>query len=209
MILDYLDIDNEVENKATFNKIQTICPFCQTGVQYIERFGLKNRAGYFFFMECPTCGYCWSLHNAERNDKLLNLTKTTTEIKLLDRIKELSPDFCEIYKQSIQAEQLGLFTIVGTGFCKSLEVLVSDYLKKVQNETPTFNFSQNIKKLKGFEDDIIQLSFSRLIRNDTVHPEKTTDYTIDDLKESIDCLIAFFDAKYSTFKLSQKLNKSK
>ena len=43
-------------------------------------------------------------------------------------ISELSPNFCEIYNQAYIAEQTNLMQICGTGYRKSLEFLIKDYL---------------------------------------------------------------------------------
>ena len=47
---------------------------------------------------------------------------------LSDIISELSPNFCEIYNQAYIAEQTNLMQICGTGYRKSLEFLIKDYL---------------------------------------------------------------------------------
>lgn len=50
-------------------------------------------------------------------------------------IKQISPDFCAIYKQSDEAEQYGLVLVAGPGYRKALEFLIKDYIKTRLPET--------------------------------------------------------------------------
>ena len=60
-------------------------------------------------------------------------------------IQSISEDFCNIYNEAFQAEQLGLLQICGVGYRKALEFLIKDYLIML---TPTNQ--ENIKmKLLG------------------------------------------------------------
>ena len=45
-----------------------------------------------------------------------------------EQIVNLSPQFCEIFNQSLEAEARGLNKISGVGFRKALEVLIKDFL---------------------------------------------------------------------------------
>ena len=62
-------------------------------------------------------------------------------------ISELSPNFCEIYNQAYIAEQTNLMQICGTGYRKSLEFLIKDYLISItpedQHETIRNKFLNN------------------------------------------------------------------
>lgn len=209
MKFDYYDTNDDCTYSVSFENIQSICPFCETGVKYVPIVGIKNIKGYYFLVECPSCHYCTTLHNVNSSNSLTNLTPVLKHIDIPKNIQELSSRFCHIYTDTLRAEAFGLHTIIGVGLCKALECLVYDYLIKVQNDKPVKNLSQNISMLKGFEDDIIQLSFAKFIRNNEVHPEKETEYTVEDLKETIECLISLFNAKYSTFKLKNKSNEFK
>lgn len=52
-----------------------------------------------------------------------------------EEIKTLSSRFVEIYNQSLQAENLGLSELAGMGYRKSLEVLVKDYIIRMNPES--------------------------------------------------------------------------
>src|SRR5579872_1051581 len=59
--------------------------------------------------------------------------------KLLDpefpaELREISPDYCDIYAEAHQAEQLGLLLVAGPGYRKALEFLVKDYVSRLHPE---------------------------------------------------------------------------
>lgn len=208
MRLNTFDKNNTITSTIDYSTIPSHCPYCHTEVLFDEKFGIFNRTGYYYLVECPKCNSCSILHASDRSGYIYNITPDQNIlIELPKHIRELSPRFCEIYSQTVKAEKLGLNELIGLGYSKSLECLVYDYLVKVQNISPVKNFAQNISKLENFNDATIQLTLAKFVRNDVVHPEKESDFDITDMKDSIECLITFFDAKYATFKLSQKLDK--
>ena len=63
--------------------------------------------------------------------------------------------------------------------------------------------------LKNFDDAVINLTLSRFVRNDETHPIKESSFTVEDLIDSVECIVVFFDSKYSTFKLQSKITSLK
>lgn len=207
MRLDTYDKNNKLTSAKDYPEIPSHCPYCHTEVLFEEIYGTHNRTGYYYLVECPKCNCCSILHAPNSSSSIFNITPDQKlVIELPKHIRELSPKFCETYTQAVKAENFGLNELVGLGFSKAIECLVYDYLVKVQNDTPVTNFAQNINKLKDFTDATIQLSLAKFVRNDEIHPEKQSNFNLDDMKDAIECLITFFDAKYATFKLAQKLN---
>lgn len=101
-------------------------------------------------------------------------------------IKNLSPEYCQIYTQSVCAEQNGLFHICGMGYRKALEFLIKDYmitrLKEDSNVIQKESLSACINKLGN--ETLIKLSKAcAWLGNDETHYQKKfTDKNLTDLK---------------------------
>ena len=203
----------DMENHECFELESRICPYCNFAVTYEFFPGFKDyMLQHVFVAQCPNCNN-YSLFVSEKSEEeeliLHNLIEPKTHKPLSENLKELSPAFCEIYEQTYLAKSNHLTKLIGIGFGKALEQLVHDYLVKVQNDKPKRNFAENIKMLKNFDDAVINLSLSKFVRNDEIHPVKESNFTIDDLMEAVECIVVFFDSKYSTFKLQSKMSSLK
>lgn len=103
------------------------------------------------FLRCTSCGQYFTREFEYNfpvdifNDKELLtiaselITSYTPPINdgVQPNIQELSPDFYEIYLQSLQTEQQGLDKIVGVGYRKALEFLIKDYAIKLYPDKAT------------------------------------------------------------------------
>lgn len=124
-------------------------------------------------------------------------------------IEKLSPDFVSIYNDSLHAETLGMTSICGMGYRKSLEFLVKD-----------FAISNN----PNSEKEIIELALGKCIEqyidnpklkslakasawlgNDETHyVRKHPKYGISELKAFINAFVTFIDAELA-YKNAQAL----
>lgn len=117
-------------------------------------------------------------------------------------IKDLSPDFCNIYNQAYASEQYELKDISGMAYRKALEFLVKDYAIMLQP-----NNKDNIVKAplsRCINDYIDNTRIKKLavasawLGNDETHYErKFKDYNIDNLVEFINAIVSFIDSDIS------------
>lgn len=120
----------EIENKSI------TCPFC--GVvnipQYIFLKESEDNSSLNVFTQCtnPQCRnmFITQFKEGATFAKFIKILPTALPLKrtFSNIISELSPNFCEIYNQAYIAEQTNLMQICGTGYRKSLEFLIKDYL---------------------------------------------------------------------------------
>jgi hypothetical protein len=100
----------------------------------------------YTFNYCSSCDSCFiSRHEYDFDTSGYNFIFSAPHSKstrfFSDNIKSLSPQFIEIYTDSLTAENTGLTSICGMGYRKALEFLVKDYaILKNPNE------SDSIKK---------------------------------------------------------------
>ncbi len=204
MKLEYVTEFNETKRYYEENFL-SLCPHCNHDVEFTIQYGKLSHHRLNFLVECPRCHEYSLICKEEQAGYYRNLIPSTEKILLPPLIEELSPKFCEIYQQTYQASNFGLNNLIGIGLSKAIEQLVYDYLVKVQGETPTYSFSKNIKLLKDFDDAVVQLTFSKFIRNDEVHPARDSEFTLDEMIASVEHLITLFTAKYSSYKTKKLL----
>lgn len=118
-------------------------------------------------------------------------------------IKDVSPDFVDIYNQALKAEHFKLEQISGVGYRKALEFLIKDFLIKHEHidsskVNPTalgtcINTMLDNPQLK------IAASRATWLGNDQTHYEqKYTDKDINDLKRLIDLSVHWISMIYLT-----------
>lgn len=193
----------------------SICPICdKSGIpSYLNSYFINDENIYpnlFIFFFCHNCekmfigNYhfdrfdCTSLMAFDPRDK-------ACEKKFSENIKELSPNFCEIYNQAFASQQYGLNDISGMGYRKALEFLVKDYAISLNPED-----EENIKKsvlskcISNYIDNrrIKQLAVaSAWLGNDETHyTKKHQEYNVDDLIAFIDATVSFIDSDLSALK---------
>jgi len=113
---------------------------------------------------------------------------------------KLSPRFCEIYNQALEAEENELDELSGPGYRKALEFLVKD-----------FAISRNPESIENIKDIDLSRCINQFIENrriktlaekcawignDLTHyTRKHEDLTIDDLKILIGVAVSFIDSE--------------
>lgn len=186
--------------------IDDICPICKTAISpnFIKIVAYKSNNGErcSSFCRCPNCGetyintyiYNFGLRKLEQ---LLSSAPNNFQPKNFeDEIKTLSPNFIEIYNQSLHAETMQLDQIAGMGYRKAVEFLIKDFAK---SEHP--DDEESIKQMplsvciNNYVDDskIKNLATKTVwLGNDETHYiRKHTDRDINDLKQFIRATVHF------------------
>ena len=172
------------------------CPMCNsvTQIEPLNNWLIQKddeNAELFSFYFCSKCekffiGHYEVLYYQTTNLISFSPKKSYNTKDFPKLIKELSPDFCEIYNQAYIAQQQGLTKISGIGYRKALEFLVKDYVIFLNP-----NESVNIKSLnlsscisKYIESSQIKslATAATWIGNDETHYiKKNLDYNIEDM----------------------------
>ena len=203
----------EIENKSI------TCPFC--GVvnipQYIFLKESEDNSSLNVFTQCtnPQCRNMFITQFKEGASfaKFIKILPTALPLKrtFSNIISELSPNFCEIYNQAYIAEQTNLMQICGTGYRKSLEFLIKDYLISItpedQHETIRNKFLNNC-----IRDNISNINIKTVasravwLGNDETHyTRKWEDKDINDLKSIIELTLHWIESEIRTQKLLEDM----
>jgi hypothetical protein len=125
-------------------------------------------------------------------------------------IKDVSPNFVEIYSQSLYAEETGLSLISGIGYRKALEFLIKDYLIFIDNENQDailiMPLGQCINKLENY--NIKEMAKrATWIGNDEAHyVRKWGDKDLQDLKKLIEVVVYFIAMDVSSKKYLEEMS---
>lgn len=196
------------------------CPFCGV-INIPEYLFLKNVERNDFlnvFTQCtnPTCRNMFITQFSTvgvREPVFTKILPTALPEKrtFSDIISELSPNFCEIYNQAYIAEQTNLMQICGTGYRKSLEFLIKDYLISTlpedQHEAIKNKFLNNC-----IRDNISNINIKTVasravwLGNDETHyTRKWEDKDINDLKSIIELTLHWIESEIRTQKLLEDM----
>lgn len=183
-------------------KIFTIkCPVCQVTITLNPLTCLQEwRENQFYgIFSCPNCLHPITLFGSLQQVHINSITKYKLENLQIyptahykhtfaKEICDLSPNFIEIYSQSMECKIHGYNQLVGMGFRKSIEFLITDYITNFLHETPKGKLEDRIKQLGLSEEDAIFADVVRLAGNDETHTKKATDFSIEDMIYCIDVL---------------------
>ena len=135
-----------------------------------------------------------------------------------DPIKSISADFCEIYNQTLHAEEEGLVQIAGPGYRKALEFLIKDYVsREAQNALAEAKASKNEAAFEAATKSISEIQTQPLaavieqripdgqiketakratwLGNDETHyVRKWEDHDLKDLKDLISLMVRFVES---------------
>lgn len=196
------------------------CPFCGV-INIPEYLFLKNveRSDFFnVFTQCtnPTCRNMFITQFSTvgvRKPVFTKILPTALPEKrtFSNIISELSPNSCEIYNQAYIAEQTNLMQICGTGYRKSLEFLIKDYLISTlpedQHEAIKNKFLNNC-----IRDNISNINIKTVasravwLGNDETHyTRKWEDKDINDLKSIIELTLHWIESEIRTQKLLEDM----
>ncbi|WP_029099238.1 DUF4145 domain-containing protein [Brevibacillus thermoruber] len=123
-------------NNHNLNKLPDVCPVCNYAMVPIYISAIKTGNKLTLVVSCPRheCQEI-SIHIYETEGgiidffTMIDVIPKKAKYKVFDdEIEKISPNFVEIYNQSVEAESLGLNQVSGVGYRKALEYLVKDYL---------------------------------------------------------------------------------
>lgn len=118
------------------------CPVCQCGIDmsvsnYLNWHDIHDDSKSFNIISihsCPHChnGFVVMHHMKEQENGYIEKSQsvyptTASNLQIDEDIRQISPEFYEIYNQCLIAKNDGLNQIYGMGFRKALERLVKDY----------------------------------------------------------------------------------
>lgn len=218
-----LDFEKDVQKQIDVEEVGE-CPLCHTATSptFINGYLIGSKENQipltaFVILYCPKCKqlYTAKYHfiNGLDVSVLVDIyPQHLSYIEFSDNITELSPEFVNIYTQSIEAEHnTSTKGLAGLGYRKSLEFLIKDYLIKLKHKDKDtiikLELGQCISQLDEDLQDIAKAS--TWLGNDEVHYfRKNPDYDINDLKDFISCLVADIEREYVRIK-AKKLTHSK
>lgn len=201
----YVDINRELVEIS----VPKLCPCCHTGIiPSIQTTTSRNRDNNFaVIFSCPSCNkyffYSYTLsRDVLSEDPRVHLSvffdsnpTLKLDLNIPEEIKNISPNFLEIYTQALTVEHYKLDKITGIALRKSIEFLIKDYLIKFKKEDP--EIIKNImlgKAILKINNPTIQ-TLSRAVTwigNDETHYERRyEDKDVNDMKRFIRALIHF------------------
>ena len=148
------------------------CPICGVVIVPVDwTIGCVEGGRMERLLQCPN-GRCRRLFLAQYRKDAYSYTFTESvpaeipDIRQSATIKEISPDFCEIFNQAHKAEMCKLKLVAGPGYRKALEFLIKDYLstqpngdtdeakaayRKMIENSQLGHSSRNTSKMKGLK----------------------------------------------------------
>lgn len=218
-----LDSEDESLRKITVEEVGE-CPACHraTSPTFINGhlIGSKENNIYlraYIILYCPVCGEIYiATYVLDRMASELILSdvypKTSGDKTFGENIINLSPEFVNIYLQSLEAESNNNTKgLAGLGYRKSIEFLIKDYLIKLKHQNRDTIIEMELGKcVSQLDPDLQEIArASTWIGNDETHYfRKNEGYGIEDLKDFIDCLVTDIEREYIR-KKAQKLVKPK
>ncbi|MEH6659902.1 DUF4145 domain-containing protein [Leeuwenhoekiella marinoflava] len=199
----YLEVKKETGN-VILESVPSACPICKTSIEpvFIETYNVNNLIYAVFRRPVTEYEEYYLLKfffnkNHPRPKKVYSFNnyagQVSAELKNLEIIQDLSPNFSAIYNQEFIAEQYGLKEICGVGYRKAIEFLVKDYTIKFNLESenkitePTYALGKCIKEFTP--DPRIKDMVERAVwlgNDETHYTRKWTDKDLNDLKILID-----------------------
>ena len=152
-----------------------------------------KRYRIFTLFFCPSCEKCFQVtyvYNGEIGTSIENVTPVSFIPNTFDEyIQKVSPSYCKIYNQALEAEKHKLTELTGLGFRRALEFLIKDYLIYKNPDDREKIMRQSLSEaIKTIGDDrlLVLSQKSAWLGNDhahyiSKHPDKTTE----DLKKFI------------------------
>ena len=126
--------DNSESTKLECDRIPNECPICHTGIVPKKRVGVRRGTKEITILfQCvrDDCQSCFiSRYVRDETGRYIykgSLPRLPQGTEIPTAVRDISPDFIEIYTQTIAAETYGLDQIMGMGLRKALEFLIKDF----------------------------------------------------------------------------------
>lgn len=206
-------LNDDISKKNLEIEYPSVCPMCHKSgnPSYLSSYYIDDEHNYpnlFVHFFCHNCEKTFlGNYHIRRYYDITDLrgfepVYNVEEREFPKHIKDLSPDFCNIYNQAYASQQYRLNDISGMAYRKALEFLVKDYAIMLQP-----NNKDNIVKAplsRCINDYIDNNRIKKLavasawLGNDETHYErKFKDYNIDNLVEFINAIVSFIDSDIS------------
>lgn len=205
-----------VDNNQIYTEVDKFpdeCPCCHNNIEPVlcyGHYGFENPLTQVVF-RCPrhSCQSLFiSLYEKERSNSSEAVYRCSGPTSMVKKdfdqfIQNISENFCDIYNEAFQAEQLGLLQVCGVGYRKALEFLIKDYLISLN-----LNDEEKIKKksLGGcISEDVKSENIREVAKRATWLGNDETHYVrrwenkdLKDLKRLIDITIFWIEAEETT-----------
>ena len=223
-----------IQDKNIVLTIPDTCPHCNTVVfmKYINGalLPVKFQTEFIQFCavavyECPSADclkQCFVVYSTNKPMSPNQTNYITTPIMIYpaqydkqkyDFWEKISPEAVKSYNQAIEAEGMGLDTLVGIGLRRSLDCLMYDVGEMFFPEHSEFNnnpkttLKQRIDRY--INDDTMKTLASACswLRNDFTHPIRRYEgFSLDELKTLIKQMFSYMDCFYSGKNALKSLN---
>lgn len=205
-IEEWIPVYNEPNGLSIELETPCICPHCYKGIEAIKKGNLyveETDEMYVLFF-CNLCKKVFIAKYIEVSKYSCNplkyeiIQQKETKKKFEKSIEEKFPNFCNIYNQSLEAENYNLDQVAGVGYRKALEFLIKDYCifrnpdleEKIKEDFlgPVIDSYVEAPKIKA------TAKVATWLGNDETHyVRKYEDKDIDDLKKFIQATVSFIE----------------
>lgn len=182
-----------------------VCPHClkaiEPRIESVSKLALfSNKFALLLF--CPACKsffiqpYHYCIEDKTAIGKMFPYEiNPKINLDLPKELEKVSPEFIEIYKESLTAEFYGLNKIVGIGFRKSIEFLVKDYLinflGKDESSIKNVMLGVAINQIDNSKIKVLSRAAAWIGNDETHYERRYEDKDINDMKKFIKALAHF------------------
>lgn len=205
------------------------CPICHHAISpniiygYYRPNEWHHDDGLQVLYRCPrlNCQKLFISNYGTTNSNCDNFSfKSSVPLKIQEKqfsntIKKISPNFCSIYNQAFSAESEGLSEVCGSGYRKSLEFLIKDYLisllPKAESEEDKPKIQEREEQIKKkwlgdcITEDITNINIKNVAQraawlgNDEAHYlRKWENKDLSDLKKLIELTVHWLEMEALT-----------
>lgn len=225
----YFDQDeNNVINEEIEVEVPRICMHCrntgsQVNVSSVLTYADNDKYDGLIITACSYCG-CTSIHGLKLNmsnsyrffSVQESFPKAMINIQFSEHINTAYPEFIKIYNQSEEAEKADLNHLAGMGYRKSLEYLVTDFLKAypVEDvelswlEDPKTSLKNKIDKIQNARIKKLATAITYLGNDQTHYTQRHPEYGIEQIKTFIRALVSNIEQEIALNEAEEFLNKS-
>lgn len=212
-------IINGGKTKIHISMLPDFCPICNVGInaEFVNGLYCSTEYEVDALFLCPKAKCKRMFIASYRHDAMKGiyylktlLPRTPKAVEVVQEVKDISPQFSEIFSQASQAEEYGLDEVAGVGYRKSLEYLIKDYCVGQHPEK-----EDDIKKrpvaqvIEGFvaNENVKQCAKRAVwLGNDETHyVRKWLDKDIKDLKLLIQITVSWIQQEVITKKLLEDM----
>lgn len=210
-----LNLEQDEIKEVTVEEVG-VCPHCHiaTSPTFINGYLIVSKENdivptAFIILYCPSCKKLYVAeyyipigfgYNEIGNFPSAIYPQNPKERIFSDNINNLSPMFVDTYNQAVSAEtNKKTIGLAGLGYRKALEFLIKDYLINLKHQDKDTIIRLELGKcVDKLEADLQHIAKASVwLGNDETHYfRKNTDYSIQDLKLFIDCLVTDIEREY-------------